>query len=38
MREPVEIVAISVEHLTEALAVILFIGMLAMIAALGCGA
>lgn len=37
-RDPIEIVAISIDHLTEALAVVLFIAMIAVWAALASGA
>lgn len=38
MRDPVEIVTVTILHAAEALAVVLFIGMLAVWAALGSGA
>lgn len=38
MRDPVELVGITIHHAAEAVAVVLFIGMLAVWAALGSGA
>lgn len=37
-RDPVEIIAISIDHLAEAVAIVGFIGMVAVWAALWCGA
>lgn len=37
-REPVEIVATSIDHAAEAIAVMMFIGMIAVLSAVWCGA
>jgi hypothetical protein len=37
-RDPVELVGVTIHHAAEAVAVVLFIGMIAVVAAIGCGA